>query len=95
MTKKQEVLKLAKHHKAHVDGGLSGRYFHYDIWTPKGMTWQANGCHVISLGFSKFDDMKYREEEWQDALERMQYGITECDDPECEYCCPVEESTDE
>ena len=54
--------------------------------TPIGKVWAANGCHALVADFSRGDTRTA----CNDILDRMGYGVTLCEDAECDICQPVE-----
>jgi hypothetical protein len=56
-----------------------------EVEAPHGYCWSADpGVH--SLVSSECESSDTWEILWQDMLERMEYGIEKCGDPDCEWC---------
>lgn len=52
-----------------------------NIDAPPGKLWYSNGCHSIALGFKT-----NRPAGWLAAIQDMEGGLVDCDEPECEVC---------
>ncbi len=74
------------------------RYNSLTIDAPNGMVWEANGCHCLCssgypLDMPKKIFRKWQEADFDDAAERMDYGLSECDQgDDCETCHPESEA---
>lgn len=69
----------------------SGRWEVYQLEAPAGKVWAGSSTHVLRVEWLKGDDA-YRIAAVTDALERTEEGLADCDDPDCDYCHPEENS---
>jgi hypothetical protein len=84
------VSHLKRQVKAHggaLTGGPAGRWYVYQCEAPAGKVWSAGSTHLLRVEWLK-GDTDYRAAAICDALERVALGLADCDDAECEYCCP-------
>lgn len=70
-----------------LTGGKIGRWHVYHCEAPAGNVWAASSTHALRVEWRE-GDRRWREEAIADALERMAYGVADCDDEECDYCHP-------
>lgn len=87
MARTTELRRAAKKAGATVEGGLNGRWYVYNVEAPAGKVWAASSTHALHVEWRAGED-DYREESITDALERMEEGVADCDDPDCDYCHP-------
>lgn len=69
--------------------GYCGRQFSVLVDSPRGKVWKSKQCHVIyesTVG----DRAEWRSQICAEAIEAMQDGLDDCEDPECDHCHPVE-----
>lgn len=89
--------KIVESHGATIDEEML-RYNSLTIDAPKGHVWEANGCHMLCCGGYPLDMpkkifRKWQESDFDDAAERMAYGLSECDQgDDCETCHPEAEA---
>ena len=77
---------------ATVEGGPVGRWYRYNIDSPAGKVWTCTGdTHCLVVEWLNGDEA-FRNNAITDALERMEMGLSDCDNPECDYCHPEEDS---
>lgn len=79
--------KFAKFFGATVECDSAGRYETYQVCAPIGKTW-AVGPHMLRVSWHKGDSV-YKLDSLVDAIERMTYGLEDCTEQECDYCCEV------
>ena len=86
-------------HKVEKLGGRvvdesSGHWKTYQIEAPAGKCWAASSTHVLCVTWRKertaTREEIARSEAIIDAIHRVTLGVTDCDDPECDYCHPEE-----
>lgn len=70
---------------ATVSGGVIGKQACYNIDAPRGKVWAASDTHALAV-YWRTDEPAYKQEAITDALERMEYGVADCDIPDCENC---------
>jgi hypothetical protein len=87
MARTADLWQAAKKAGGTVEGGLNGRWYSYNVEAPAGQVWGASSTHALRVEWRVGED-DYREESITDALERMEEGLAECDEPECDYCHP-------
>lgn len=75
---------------ATVEDDSSGAFTTYQVVAPKGKVWQCDGVHTLCVPCGRHATKEDKAESFEEALERMNYGLTECDDAECEFCHPAE-----
>ena len=86
MTTKQRFYAAVASHGATVDMIISARdgrkvdFLYVDA--PAGMVWRANGIHVLTNSPSQ-DGAEWS---YRDHLDNMEWGLTPCDDPDCDHC---------
>jgi hypothetical protein len=61
------------------------RLCRYLLDSPAGKVWASDNLHCLVLQW-ELDWSGL--EEIADALQRVEHGLDDCDDPECDYCCP-------
>ena len=89
--------KLVASYGATIDEEMF-RYKSLTVDAPAGMVWEANGCHMLCNGGYPLDMPKkiygkWQEQDFDDAAERMAYGLSECDQgDDCEMCHPESEA---
>jgi hypothetical protein len=83
-----DLKREAKKHGATIETDDGGRWYVYQCCTPKGKTWDASGTHMLCVTWR---DAMDKDDAINDALERMQHGVSDCDDENCDYCHPEEE----
>ncbi|HYE16827.1 MAG TPA: hypothetical protein VEA69_00160 [Tepidisphaeraceae bacterium] len=88
----QTLRNKARRYGATVEGGVVGKHASYNIDAPQGKVWAASSTHALAV-YWRTDEPAYRNDSIVDALERMEEGLADCDDPDCDICC--EAHTDE
>lgn len=89
MTNRQKARKLATKLGATIEGGRSGNTWQYNIDAPQGFTWASdNGLHSI-VAWTYDGPKEWREEMWSEAINRMEYGVEQCEEKDCEFCADV------
>jgi hypothetical protein len=68
-------------------GESSGRWHVSQCEAPAGKVWAASSTHALRVEW-RHGDSKGRDEAVADAIERVEEGVTDCDDEECDYCHP-------
>jgi hypothetical protein len=58
------------------------------VWAPAGKTWCAeNGLHGLTVQSPPiWAGREPAPEDWADLLQRMQLGVEDCQQPDCEVC---------
>ncbi len=80
---KANVAKVAASYGATLDE--CGTFFNIDA--PAGKVWDAHGGHSLHVEtFRPADPAAWRTESYADALERMAYGLSPCEQDECDMC---------
>jgi hypothetical protein len=64
----------------------SGKWTVYQCELPPGKVWTANSCHCIKVEWLTGCPVEQRAEIIVEALERVSYGVQNCENPECCYC---------
>ena len=82
---KAAARKLARKLGAKIESGPSGRWYTLIVDAPVGMTWNANGCHGL-YGGCYMGEKSWRDAAWADILDEMQYGISPCENEDCDMC---------
>lgn len=78
----------AKKLGAEVNGETIDNEACYTVDAPAGKVWETTGdVHMLTVWW-RTDEPGFRDNAIADALERMELGLTDCDDPECDYCHP-------
>jgi len=83
----QAVKIRAKKLGATVHNNCTPKVWDYGIESPPGKVWNATGTHELILNQAKGNNGWLREG-IIDVLDRMDEGISDCDDSECEWCHP-------
>lgn len=83
----QTLKSKAKRFGATVTGDVVGIQASYNIDAPTGKVWAASSTHFLTV-YWRTNEEAYRNSSIVDALERMEMGMVECDDEECEFCHP-------
>lgn len=85
MTAKQRVMSLAQELGATIDDGSAGNEWFFNIDAPRGKRWVEGSVHSIVTSQYRGTNTHPM---WQDALERMRYGLEDCPDAGdgCDYC---------
>lgn len=80
-------------------GGERAQFVNLDA--PSGRVWGASGTHTLCVSWGTSGDRwgdkggrELRNLAIYDAFERLAYGLSSCEDPECELCHPEESDTD-
>lgn len=99
MNWKAKALRLAK--KLGVEIVFSGQtpYYEITVIAPKGKTWSCCDIHELTSTQWTLEEPKIGErpdfenspvtpvsECWHDIYDRMEYGVEDCDNPECDWC---------
>lgn len=61
------------------------------IDAPAGKIWKCNDGHSIVMNHSNIGGQSWVNEARVDAVERMAYGLEDCDEEHCEYCCQCDD----
>jgi hypothetical protein len=81
MTTLKEARKVAAKFKATIRDGKNGNFHECAIEAPKGHVWSGSDLHeLVSDAYVPWKP------DYKDLVERMNYGVRPCDDPECEWC---------
>jgi hypothetical protein len=81
MTARQEVISLSSELNSTLDDSM---YDEIKCEAPKGKIWACSLVHEIISAKEKTEDPRC--ELWDDMLDRMSYGVEDCEDVECEWC---------
>ena len=81
------VQTLAKKYNATVERFAQG----FNIDAPHGKLWRANGAHHLCcpstcVGTWEDSPKSWRDDTIADAIERMNCGLYDCDNVDCEWC---------
>jgi len=80
----KDVKKRAKELGASVTKERQGDTVVVYVTAPKGKRWEHELHEFV-------DSVHYMwPNDYDDLLQRMSYGLEECDDPQCEWCHPSE-----
>jgi hypothetical protein len=82
-TNRQKVLALLKEYGASL---VTDRDDEIEVEAPAGMVWRCD-TSLHALVASRWDD-ECKDDLWADVLGRMKYGVTQCTEPDCEWCHP-------
>jgi hypothetical protein len=66
-----------------------GHYARYVVDAPYRKLWAASSTHGLVVTWQSGDGAD-KQDALKDALDRMEYGLTECDEAECDTCEPVD-----
>lgn len=83
----KDVRRLAKKFGAKVEVDNGGLTRVVMVEAPKGHVWKCDDLHELV-------DSVYKgpwPQDYDDMIERMNYGIAKCEIPDCEWCHPEEE----
>ncbi len=70
-----------------LDENREGRYARFNCEAPIGKVWSCTGdLHMLVVEWEQGDRTGWRETALSDGLERVAMGLTDCDDPDCDYC---------
>lgn len=90
---KAQVESLAKKLNVEVDDETDDSYVSIFLYTPKGWRFKATECHTAASSFSRCQPGEIANQYagtkangWGCALDDLEYGIEECDNPNCGYC---------
>jgi hypothetical protein len=64
-----------------MGGAWDEKYDTFD--SPKGMVWEASGCHSIAAAY---DDLETIPKNYDGFIEQILGGCSPCEDPDCEIC---------
>ena len=88
---REEIERLAKSYGVEVEFVDWGGKVEVLGDSPKGVTFNASGCHaIVSSGrfCERWSVLRSALEDWRAGVERFDSGT--CDDPECGVCYPDE-----
>jgi|GEM_PF-5658730 len=85
---KQEFDAVLKTVGATLDWKADNRCLNVDA--PKGKTFNANGCHCLVEQFSN-EGQSWKPEAYYNVIERLSYGLSDCTDPDCDICHPLQD----
>lgn len=81
----RDVKAAAKAIGATVEDGKCGNTHECRVEAPKGHRWMADGLHE----FVDAANIPWKPD-YADLLDRMEYGVEDCPDADCEWCHPEE-----
>lgn len=84
MTKAQ-LKRMVESMGATYEESSDGRWRDMRATAPQGMAWNSDGVHELVGGCYFGQDSWYRSAR-AELAERVQYGVSECGDAECEWC---------
>lgn len=62
-----------------------------DVLAPRGYVWGAIDAHEL-IAWAGYGETIPRGELYASLIDDMEFGLERCEDPECEWCVPVEEN---
>ncbi len=80
----------AARYGATVDHGSPGKWEVCNIDAPAGKVWSCASIHALVVEWQQ-GDPAWRNSAIVDALERMECGLADCDNADCDYCHPEAE----
>lgn len=81
----KDLRKAAKPYGAIITKERNGDTVDVSVEAPHRKIWAGAGVHVL------IDASFYAEKpDYADLIERMEYGIEDCTDPDCEWCNSAE-----
>jgi hypothetical protein len=90
---KAQVERLAKKLNVSVEDETDREYVCIFMYTPKGFRFKATECHTAASSFSRAQPGEpsnewagKKPEGWGACMEDLEFGIEECDNPNCGYC---------
>lgn len=90
---KAQVDRLAKKLNVEVENESDDSYIRIVLTTPKGLRFKATNCHSAVSTFDRaFPGDPITEfaakmpQGWGCAMEDLEFGVEECDNPNCGYC---------
>jgi hypothetical protein len=90
---KAQVERLAKKLNVTIDDLSDDMYISIFLYTPKGFRFKATECHTAASSFSRAQPGEpsnewagKKPEGWGACMEDLEFGIEECDNPNCGYC---------
>lgn len=90
---KAQVERLAKTLGVSVDDETDDSYISIFLYTPKGLRFKATECHTAATSFTRAQPGEpsnewqgKKPEGWGLAMEDLEFGVEECDNPNCGYC---------
>jgi hypothetical protein len=84
MSLKQKFLAVVSLHGAAVKDHSTARQIVLYVDAPDGKVWKATGCHSVTV--TSYRGKGAADYVYQNALDDMENGIDDCDDPECDWC---------
>jgi hypothetical protein len=88
MATAETLRQKAKQCGATVERSPAGRTERYNVEAPPGKVWAATGdTHCLVVEWYAADKVG-RDQAIADALDRMQEGLADCENEDCEYCHP-------
>lgn len=90
----KDLRQAAKKVGATIECDSGGRYEVYQVCTPTGKRWEP-GLHMLRVEWMA-GIPEHKQLALEDALQRIrEFGRPQdCDDPECDYCHPLEEGAE-
>lgn len=68
----------------------TGRYTTYQCCAPEGKRWNMADLHMLCVTW-RTGDAQSKQDAIHDAIKRMKGGLVDCNEPDCDYCNPLEE----
>lgn len=90
---KAQVAALAEKLNVEVSDETDSDYVQIMLYTPKGLRFRATECHTAATSFSRLQPGDRpnpyegtKADGWGHCMEDMEFGVEECDNPNCGYC---------
>ena len=80
---RKQFLATVKKWGATVDEDHTNEFY---VESPVGHVWACRHVHSLSCQFSNGHGHSWKGEAYRDAISDMEYGLSVCDNPNCDIC---------
>jgi hypothetical protein len=80
---RKQFLAVVEKHGASVDENDPCTFY---VDAPAGKRWACDGVHALAHQHDNGHGHRWKPEAYGDAIQRMNCGLEDCDDPDCDIC---------